>query len=101
MPEALPRLAVTYTEGDTLPALSGSLKATAFEDATITLTLRRPSGNVLTKTATVASGVFTIEWAEDDLEAGIGQEALLRAELTGGDILTLLRFELDVGTPIA
>lgn len=100
MSEKLSLLDVRYTEGDRLPPLIGTLKESDFAGATVTLTIRRPT-TVLVKTAVVTDGEFSVEWADDDLVAGIGQEALVRVTLLSGEKMTLLRFLIDIGEEIA
>lgn len=102
MAQPLPTLAVDYTEGDTLPQLTGVVRMD-LTGATVTLTLDRPT-TPLTKTAVLddpANGAFHFAFGSTDLVGGIGQEALVRVTTSGADVLTLAHFQIDVNEAIA
>jgi len=60
---------MTFTTGDTGPALAGSINAN-LTGATATVHIRRPDRTVITKPATItdaANGGWSIDWATGDL----------------------------------
>lgn len=60
----------TFTTGDTAPPLTGSVNAN-LTGATVTLHLRKPGQDVLTKAATItdpAAGEWSCAWAPGDLD---------------------------------
>jgi hypothetical protein len=100
MAEPLPKLDIAFTEGDTLPPLTGSLKGTDLSTGAVTLRITQPDGTVVELDAEPVDGGtdgrFAFEWGADDLVAGKGQECLLRYEDEDGALMTLLRFTIDV-----
>jgi hypothetical protein len=86
---------LTYTVGDTAPALSGTVNAD-LTGATLEVHVRRPDATVITKTATssdesATSSTWTAEdWAVDDLSV-VGRH-LFEVEVTfaGGAVQTFV-----------
>jgi len=99
----LPTFPVTYTAGDTGPAIAGTLTDTDISSYTITLHMERPTG-VLTKTATIVDGPqgkFSVAWAAGDLVAGTGQITEIQFVDGVGEIVTSKKFRIDVDRQLA
>ena len=96
------RLPGEYVVGDTLPALGGFLPYDA-TGHTVTLTMKRPDGTLLSKTATIGAydedegkTPISFAWASDDFQAGERQPCEVRDVTAGGDSLTYPLFFLNV-----
>ena len=94
----------TFTEGDRLPEILGTLEGVDLSGHTVEFDLEQPDGTVVQKsTATsgvvltdAANGQFKITWESTDLVVGKSQAAQVRFIDSGGLPLTSQDFTITV-----
>jgi hypothetical protein len=93
-----PKIDYLWTEGDTKPKIGFTLPSNRqVADETVTLTLRKTDGTVVTIAATDLGGSNgQFDWGASDLIEGSGQMAQIKAVDAGGLIQTTETFLIDV-----